>query len=135
HIWEGYIEKCEDIRHTKGFKEKYGRRKETIERIFADAKELHGMRYTLHRGLERVKNELYLLFGCMNLKKLANHIWNGNKDYSCFYILFQKLKKNYQFLNFKRHFRVKIKSKMPFVFNLNKLPDVVCFFILQEDRP
>ena len=75
HIWEEYIEKCEDIRHKKGFKKYYGRRKETIERVFADAKELHGMRYTLYRGLERVKNELYLLFACMNLKKLANIIW------------------------------------------------------------
>ncbi|WP_422146173.1 transposase [Miniphocaeibacter sp.] len=86
HIWEEYIEKCEDIRHAKGFKKKHSRRKETIERVFADAKELHGMRYILHRGLEKVKNELYLLFGCMNLKKLANIILNRDKDYSCFYV-------------------------------------------------
>ena len=39
------MEKTEDIRHTEGMKERYQKRKETIERIFADAKEKHGMRY------------------------------------------------------------------------------------------
>ena len=34
HIWEGYMEICEDIRHTIGMKELYGKRKETIERNF-----------------------------------------------------------------------------------------------------
>lgn len=71
HIWEEYMEKVEDIRHTKGSKEIYSLRSQTIERVFADAKELHGMRYTLYRGLERVKNEITLKFACMNLKKLA----------------------------------------------------------------
>lgn len=75
HIWEEYIEQAEEIRHTIGTKEIYEKRKETIERVFADAKELHGMRYTKHRGLGRVKMELNLLFACMNLKKLARRLW------------------------------------------------------------
>lgn len=29
------------------------KRKETIERVFTDAKEKHGMRYTKYRGLEK----------------------------------------------------------------------------------
>ena len=78
HVWEEYIEQVEEIRHTLGTKEIYERRKETIERVFADAKELHGMRYAKHRGLGRVKMELNLLFVCMNLKKLANRLFaNG----------------------------------------------------------
>lgn len=39
HIWEPYMELCEDIRHTIGNKEKYQKRKETIERLFGTAKE------------------------------------------------------------------------------------------------
>lgn len=74
HVWEEYLEQVEDIRHTIGTKEIYDKRKETIERVFADAKELHGMRYTKHRGLARVKVELTLLFACMNLKKLAKRL-------------------------------------------------------------
>ncbi len=38
HVWEDYIEKCEDIRHTIGMKELYACRKQTIERIFGTAK-------------------------------------------------------------------------------------------------
>ena len=71
HVWEEYMEKVEDIRHTKGTREIYKLRSETIERVFADAKEKHGMRYTQYRGLKKVKMELNLLFACMNLKKLA----------------------------------------------------------------
>ena len=46
HIWENYMEQCEDVRHTLGMKKLYEQRKETIERIFGTAKENHGFRYT-----------------------------------------------------------------------------------------
>ncbi len=75
HIWEPYMEQAEEICHTIGMKEKYQKRKETIERVFADAKEKHGMRYTQYRGLAKIKMELNLLFGCMNLKKMAIWKW------------------------------------------------------------
>lgn len=71
HVWEEYMEQVEDIRHTNGSKQIYKLRSQTIERIFADAKEKHGMRYTQYRGMEKVRMELNLLFACMNLKKLA----------------------------------------------------------------
>lgn len=71
HIWEPFREVAEDIRHTQWGKDLYKRRSETIERVFADAKEKHGMRYTHYRGLRKVQNYLTLLFACMNLKKLA----------------------------------------------------------------
>lgn len=81
HIWECYMEQAEDIRQTIGIKEIYRERKETIERVFADAKEKHGMRYTQYRGLAKIKMELNLLFGCMNLKRIANWKW---KNRLCF---------------------------------------------------
>jgi len=71
HVWEDYIELAEDYRYTPEYKEIYDRRKETIERVFADAKEKHGMRYTRLRGLQRVSMQVTLTFACMNLKKLA----------------------------------------------------------------
>ena len=61
----------EQLRKTERGKELYAMRKETIERVFADAKEKHGMRYTQYRGIAKIKMELNLLFACMNLKKLA----------------------------------------------------------------
>ena len=66
HVWEEYLEKVENIRHTVGIKEIYSLRSQTIERVFSDAKELHGVRYTQYRGLAEVKMELTLKFACMN---------------------------------------------------------------------
>ena len=43
----------------------------TIERVFTDAKEKHGMRYTHYRGLAQVSNWVRLKFAAMNLEKLA----------------------------------------------------------------
>lgn len=71
HIWEDYMEKCEDIRHTEGMKEIYQKRKETIERLFGSAKENHGFRYTQMYGKARMEMKVGLTFACMNLKKLA----------------------------------------------------------------
>lgn len=62
-------------------------RKETIERVFADAKEKHGMRYTHYRGLTRVTSWVRLKFAAMNLKKLA--LWLCNSlGFSRFPLLF-----------------------------------------------
>ena len=71
HVWEEYMEACEDIRHTAGMKDLYSHRKETIERIFGTAKENHGFRYTQMFGKARMRMKVALTFACMNLKKLA----------------------------------------------------------------
>ena len=71
HIWEDYMETCEDIRHTLGMKELYKKRKETIERLFGTAKENHGFRYTQMYGKARMEMKVGMTFACLNLKKLA----------------------------------------------------------------
>ena len=71
HVWEPYMEMCEDIRYTLGMKELYKLRKETIERIFGTAKENHGFRYTQMYGKARMEMKVGLTFACLNLKKLA----------------------------------------------------------------
>ena len=49
--------------------------KETIERVSADAKEKHGMRYTRYTGLAQVTNWVRLKLAAMNLKKFAIRKW------------------------------------------------------------
>jgi transposase len=71
HVWEGYIELAEDVRHSPEGKETYSMRSQTIERVFADAKEKHFMRYTHYRGLAKLRMQALLTFAWMNLKKLA----------------------------------------------------------------
>ncbi|OEG22849.1 hypothetical protein BCR24_14600 [Enterococcus ureilyticus] len=46
YVWADLMDKLEHQRHTTLNKEMYRKRKQTIERIFADAKEKHGMRWT-----------------------------------------------------------------------------------------
>ena len=80
HLWKDYIERAEDIRHSDLGKSTYALRSRTIERVFADAKEKHAMRYTPYRGLAAVTNWVKLKFAAMNLKKLA--LWK------CFRLFF-----------------------------------------------
>jgi len=81
HIWSDYLEKVEDYRHTYGIRELYDKRKETIERVFADAKEKHSMRFTYYRGLSQVSKWVRLKFAAMNLKKFAIHKWDRRKNH------------------------------------------------------
>ncbi|HLN61668.1 MAG TPA: IS1182 family transposase [Symbiobacteriaceae bacterium] len=47
------------------------RRRETVERSFADGKELHGLRYARFRGRKKVERQSLLSATAQNLKKLA----------------------------------------------------------------
>ncbi len=49
HIWQTHVEEADHLRHHQDVKPIYMKRKETIERVFADAKEKHGMRWTTLR--------------------------------------------------------------------------------------
>ena len=75
HVWHDFIERAEDVRHSPLGKATYALRSQTIERVFADAKEKHAMRYTPYRGLTAVTAWVKLKFAAMNLKKLAIHKW------------------------------------------------------------
>ncbi|QOS98170.1 IS1182 family transposase [Brevibacterium sp. JNUCC-42] len=79
HIWAKYIEEVDHLRHTPKNKEIYPRRKETIERVFADLKEKHGLRWTTLRGIKKVTMQVMLVFASMNLKKLATWLWKSGK--------------------------------------------------------
>ncbi|KZR59104.1 hypothetical protein A3781_00940 [Bacillus badius] len=56
------------------------KRKETIERVFAGAKEKHSMmHWTTLRRLKKLSMQVMLTFAAMNLKKMANWTWQGPK--------------------------------------------------------
>jgi transposase len=80
HVWQEYIERSEDVRHSPIGKASYTLRSQTIERVFADAKEKHAMRYTQYRGLTQVSNWVKLKYAAMNLKKLA--VWRFKSSLS-----------------------------------------------------
>ncbi|WP_421617453.1 IS1182 family transposase [Brevibacillus sp. TJ4] len=80
HIWADYLEEVDHLRHTEENKQIYSKRKETIERVFADMKEKHGMRWTTLRGLEKVTMQAMLVFAAMNLKKMATWLWKSGRQ-------------------------------------------------------
>jgi hypothetical protein len=71
HFWQSFLDEVELLRKTEYHARYYAKRKFTIERVFADAKEKHGLRFTRLKGLKRLQDELLLTFACMNLKKIA----------------------------------------------------------------
>ncbi len=71
HLWEDHREKVNGNRLTVWGKSIYKRRKETVERSFADAKELHGYRYARLRGRMKVQEQALLTAACQNMKKIA----------------------------------------------------------------
>lgn len=77
HIWEEYKDQANENRYTKNWKENYPKRKETIERIFGDCKELHNLRFTRVRGLLKNSQNSTMIFACHNLKKMANWSWKS----------------------------------------------------------
>jgi len=71
HVWEESRERVDAHRLTDEGRRLYKRRKETIERSFADGKELHGQRYVRMRGLLRAQEQCLLAAACQNMKKMA----------------------------------------------------------------
>lgn len=71
HVWEEAKEKANELRLTKWGKKVYARRKETVERSFADAKQHHGHRYARFRGLMKVQMQCLLAATAQNMKKMA----------------------------------------------------------------
>lgn len=72
HVWEDSKEWVHQNGLTKSGKMLYKKRKETIERSFADAKQLHGYRYCRFRGKKSALEQALMTAACQNMKKIAN---------------------------------------------------------------
>jgi transposase len=71
HIWQEHKETVNSHRYTDEGKKIYKRRKETVERSFADSKQLHGHRYARLRGIGKVFEQCLLCAAVQNMKKIA----------------------------------------------------------------
>jgi len=71
HIWQDHKDKINSHRYTEEGKRVYQRRKETVERSFADSKQLHGHRYARLRGIAKVFEQCLLCAAVQNMKKIA----------------------------------------------------------------
>ena len=74
HVWENHKDDNKNFLRTEKGKGIYDRRKETVERSFADSKNLHGLRYARFRGREKVSEQCLLTAAVQNMKKIATRL-------------------------------------------------------------
>lgn len=74
HIWETHKEKVIQNRKSDAGNKLYQYRCQTIERSFADAKTLHGLRRCRFRGKEKTQEQVLMTAVAQNLKKIARHL-------------------------------------------------------------
>ncbi len=79
HVWQDARERTDANRKTPWGKAIYKRRKETVERSFADAKQLHGHRYARFRGLIKVRWQCLMAASAQNIKKIATAMTKAPK--------------------------------------------------------
>lgn len=70
HLWADARERADAHRLTDWGKALYKRRQETVERSFADAKQLFGHRYARFRSLAKVQTQALLAATAQNIKKI-----------------------------------------------------------------
>jgi hypothetical protein len=71
HVWEEHKESIKEFMKSEKGKGIYKKRKETVERSFADSKQLHGLRYCRMRGKSKVSEQCLLTAASQNIKKIA----------------------------------------------------------------
>lgn len=86
HVWEEHKEKVYHFTRSEKGKRLYKKRKETVERSFADSKELHGLRYCRLRGKAGVSEQCLLTAAAQNIKKIAMVLDKRNTLYYLQYI-------------------------------------------------
>lgn len=79
HVWQDARERNDANRKTAWGKAIYKRRKETVERSFADAKQLHGHRYARFRSRVKVACQCLIAAAAQNIKKIAISLWQNPK--------------------------------------------------------
>ena len=98
HIKEEWNENFKNNRLSDFGKILYQRRKEHVERSFADSKQNHGYRYAMYKGVKKNQNYTWLICAAQNMKNIAIKNDNVGKKSLLSLIndnIFKKLKINF----------------------------------------
>ena len=71
HIHEEWNEQFTKNRLSDFGKELYQKRKEHVERSFADSKQNHGYRYAMYKGIKKNQNYTWLICAAQNMKNIS----------------------------------------------------------------
>ena len=81
HIKEEWNEQFRENRLSEKGKKLYQKRKEHVERSFADSKQNHGYRYAMYKGVKKNQNYTWLICAAQNMKNISikrDNILNKN---------------------------------------------------------
>ena len=87
HVWQDDLDQADAFTKTPAGKNLYAWRKQTIERSFADAKQLHGFRYARMRGNANMREQAFLTAAVQNMKTMASLLWKPLSRSFRFYLL------------------------------------------------
>lgn len=97
HIKEEWNELFRENRLSDLGKALYQKRKEHVERSFADSKQNHGYRYAMYKGVKKNQNYTWLICAAQNMKNISIKKDNVTRnttllvDFSCFIQEFKKI--------------------------------------------
>lgn len=81
HVWQDDLDQADTFTKTPAGKRLYAWRKETIERSFADAKQLHAFRYARMLGIANMREQAFLTAAVQNMKKIATALWQPLRSF------------------------------------------------------
>ena len=70
HVWHEALDAVDAFGKTHRGKQIYSRRKQTIERSFAEAKVNHGLRYARMLGIRNMREQAFLTAAVQNIKRV-----------------------------------------------------------------
>ena len=71
HIHEDWNDQFRENRLSEKGKELYQKRKEHVERSFADSKQNHGYRYAMYKGVKKNQHYTWLICAAQNMKNIS----------------------------------------------------------------
>jgi len=77
-IYHASLVRLRTDRKTEAFKQLYRSRAPSVEGVFAEAKQWHGLRRAWRRGLSKMRVQCLLIAAVINLKKLIGLFWPWN---------------------------------------------------------
>ena len=72
HVWQDALDEITSFTKTPQGRSIYNRRKETIERSFAEAKVNHGLRFARMLGIRNMLEQCFLTAAIQNIKRMCS---------------------------------------------------------------
>ena len=91
HIHEEWNEHFNKNRLSEFGKKLYQRRKEHVERSFADSKQNHGYRYAMYKGIKKNQHYTWLICAAQNMKNISLKKAKVNTNNTCIILLFKNI--------------------------------------------